>query len=63
MQIGAHSPLSSPSITEYGAAVPPNSEVFIEVEPEVTVVENEKTLRGIDLVSHDMPIISQPFCY
>ncbi|CAL8073003.1 unnamed protein product [Orchesella dallaii] len=43
----AHSPISFPSIMEYGAAVPPNSEVFIQVEPDVITAESN--LKSVNL--------------
>lgn len=36
---------------DYGAAVPPASEVFVNIEPEVTVVADDEVLGGIDIVS------------
>jgi len=44
----AHSPISFPNIMDYGVAIPPSSEVFIHIEPEV--ITAEPNLKSVQLV-------------
>lgn len=44
-----HSPLSYPGVNDYGVGIPINAEVFVDVDPQVTIA-NKRTLESIDVV-------------
>lgn len=58
----AHSPISFPSVIEFGMAVPHSSEVFVNIEPKVTLAE-KGTIKNFPIVSKLLKISTVERCF
>lgn len=58
MKLMAHSPISFPSASDSGAGIPINTEVFVEVDAQVTTADKQ-ILGRIDVVRNKL--IQQKF--
>lgn len=48
-QMAAHSPISFPRVIDYGKAISHGSEIFVNIEPDVTTAD-KSIIKGLPIV-------------